>query len=113
MKTTAILKNDTGAIMILITVMLLGFYAPNSFTFFYTQFAAGLIAVFSVGRLSKRADLFRASLFVFITYMAVYVSMLLVQEGSMDSFSTTMATYLAGSSILLLLGFPIIFIYEK
>lgn len=106
---------DAGIAIIvhLITVMLLGFYAPNSFTFFYTQFAAGLIAVFSVGRLSKRADLFRASLFVFVTYMAVYVSMLLVQEGSLDGFSTTMATYLAGSSILLLLGFPIIFIYEK
>jgi hypothetical protein len=106
---------DSGIAIIvhLITVMLLGFYAPNSFTFFYTQFTAGLIAVFSVGGLSKRADLFRASLFVFVTYMAVYVSMLLVQEGSLDNFSTTLATYLAGSSILLLLGFPIIFIYEK
>jgi putative nucleotidyltransferase with HDIG domain len=106
---------DAGIAIIvhMITVMILGFYSPNSFTFFYTQFAAGLIAVFSVGKLAKRADLFRASLFVFITYMAVYVSMLLVQEGSLENFSTTMATYLAGSSILLLLGFPIIFIYEK
>jgi len=106
---------DAGVAIIvhLITVMLLGFYAPNSFTFFYTQFTAGLIAVFSVKTLTKRADLFRASLFVFATYMVVYVSMLLVQEGSLEYFSTTMATYLAGSSILLLLAFPFIFLYEK
>jgi hypothetical protein len=106
---------DAGVAIIvhLITVMLLGFYAPNSFTFFYTQFTAGLIAIFSVKMLTKRADLFRASLFVFATYMVVYVSMLLVQEGSLDNFSTTMATYLAGSSILLLLAFPFIFLYEK
>ena len=45
--------------------------------------------------------------------MVVYVSILLVQDGSLDNFSTTFVTYLAGSSILLLLAFPIIFIYEK
>lgn len=106
---------DAGVAIIvhLITVMLLGFYAPNSFTFFYTQFTAGLIAVFSVKKLTKRSDLFRASLFVFATYMVVYVSMLLVQDASLDNFSTTMATYLVGSSILLLLAFPFIFLYEK
>ena len=106
---------DTGVAIIvhLITVMVLGFYAPNSFTFFYTQFAAGFIAIFSVKKLTKRADLFRASLFVFVTYMAVYVSMLLVADGSLDHFNQTFATYLAGSSILLLLAFPFIFLYEK
>jgi len=103
----------TAIIVHLITVLLLGFYAPNSFYFFYTQFAAGLIAVFAVGNLSKRADLFRASLFVFITYMVVYMSMMLVQDASFEEFSMTMTTYLAGSSILLLLAFPFIFLYEK
>ena len=97
----------------LITVLVLGFYAPNSFTFFYTQFAAGLVAVFAVKQLTKRADLFRASLLVFLTYMAVYVSLMLVQDGSLEKYSTTLTTYLAGSSILLLLAFPFIFLYEK
>ena len=106
---------DAGIAIIvhLITVLIIGFYAPNSFVFFYTQFTAGLIAVFTVKSLSKRADLFRATILVFFTYMVVYVSMLLVQEGSLDEFSTNLATYLAGSSVLLLLAFPIIFIYEK
>ena len=63
----AFLDGGTAIIVHLITVMLLGFHAPNSFDFFYTQFTAGLIAVFVVKDLSKRADLFRTSLFVFLT----------------------------------------------
>ncbi|HDO28193.1 MAG TPA: HDIG domain-containing protein [Bacteroidetes bacterium] len=109
----AFLDAGIAIIVHLITVLILGFYAPNSFVFFYTQFTAGLMAVFAVQKLSKRSDLFRASLVVFLTYMAVYVSMLLLQEGSLESFSWDMTSYLAGSSILLLLAFPIIFVYEK
>jgi len=110
----AVFINKRVAIIVhLVTVMILGFYAPNSFNFFYTQFATGLIAVFAVGELSNRADLFKTSLFIFLTYMVVYVSMLFVQEGSLDSISYVFIGYLAGSSILVLLAFPLIFLYEK
>jgi putative nucleotidyltransferase with HDIG domain len=109
----AFLDAGIAIIVHLITVLILGFFAPNSFTFFYTEFAAGLIAVFTLRDLSKRSDLFRTSLSVFMTYIVVYVSMLLVQDGSLDNFSPTFVTYLAGSSVLLLLAFPIIFVYEK
>jgi putative nucleotidyltransferase with HDIG domain len=110
----AVFINKRVAILVhLVTVMILGFYAPNSFNFVYTQFAAGLIAVFSIGSLSKRVDLFKASLFIFLTYMVIYVSMLFVQEGSLDNFSIEFTGYLAGSSMLVLLAFPLIFLYEK
>jgi putative nucleotidyltransferase with HDIG domain len=97
----------------IITILILGFFAPNSFEFFYTQFTAGFIAIFVVKDLSKRADIFVASLWVFLTYMTVYISMLFVQEGSLENFSFTFMEYIAGSSILLLLSFPIILLYEK
>jgi len=93
----------------LVTLMLLGFYAPNSFEFFYTQATVGLIAVFSVQKLSKRSDLFRATLMVFITYFIVYMSMMLIQEGSVESFSWRSLGYFTGSSILILLAFPMYF----
>lgn len=109
----AFLDGGVAIMVHLVTVMILGFHAPNSFEFFYAQFAAGLIAVFAVKDLSKRDDLFRTSLFVFLTYMVIYVSMLLVQEGSFKSISWKAVSYLAGSSVLLLLAFPLIYIYEK
>ncbi|HEY9115144.1 MAG TPA: HDIG domain-containing metalloprotein [Bacteroidales bacterium] len=106
---------DSGIAIIihLITVMVLGFYAPNSFEFFYTEFAAGLVAIFAVRKLAKRSDIFLSAVFVFVTYMMVYVSMLLIQEGSLDNFSRTQVAYMAVSSILLLLAYPIILLYEK
>ncbi len=110
---TAFLDAGVAIFIYLITLMLLGFYAPNSFEFFYTQALVGLIAVFSISRLSKRSDLFRATLMVFITYIIIYVGMLLIQEGNIDSLSWRILAYYAGSSILILLAFPFIFIFEK
>ncbi len=109
----AFLDAGIAIFVYLVTLMLLGFYAPNSFEFFYTQATAGLIAVFSVRSLSKRSDLFRATLMVFITYFIVYMSMMLIQEGSIESFSWRHLAYFAGSSILILLAFPLIFLFEK
>lgn len=97
----------------LVTLMLLGFYAPNSFEFFYTEAIVGLIAVYSVQKLSKRSDLFRASMMVFLTYSIVYISMMLIQEGSFESFSWRVIGIYIGSSMLILLAFPMIFLYEK
>jgi len=110
---SAFLDAGIAIFVYLVTLMLLGFYAPNSFEFFYTQAIVGLIAVFSVKKLSKRSDLFRATLLVFLTYFLVYISMMLIQEGNLDSFSWRLLAYFGGSSILILLAFPLIFIFEK
>lgn len=109
----AFLDAGVAIFVYLVTLMLLGFYAINSFEFFYTEAIVGLIAVYSVKKLSKRSDLFRAALMVFVTYIVVYISMLLIQEGSFENLSWSIIGNHAGSSVLILLAFPIIFIYEK
>ncbi len=109
----AFLDRGMAILVYIVTLMLVSFYAPNSFEFFYTQIIAGLVAVFAVKKLSKRADLFMGVVFAFLAYMVVYVGMLLAQEGSFDNYSLPMTGYLAASSILLMLAFPMIFLYEK
>jgi len=110
---SAFMDSGIAIFIYLVMLLLLGFYAPNSFEFFFTQALAGLIAVFSLQRLTKRSDLFRATIMVFITYFVVSISMLLIQEGSVDSYSWQILVYYAGSSILILLAFPMIFLFEK
>ena len=110
---SAFLDAGIAIFIYLMTLLLLGFYAPNSFEFFYTQAIAGLIAIFSLQQFTKRSDLFRSTLMVFLTYFVVYISMLLIQEGSVDSFSWRLLGYYAGNSILILLAFPMIFLFEK
>ncbi|MBN2638589.1 MAG: HDIG domain-containing protein [Bacteroidales bacterium] len=107
------LERRASLVVYLITLMILGFYAPNSFEFFYTQFTTGFVAIMSVGQLSKRWHLVKTSLLVFLTYMLVYFSMLLIQDASFINISSRFIMMLAGSSFLILLAFPIIFIYEK
>jgi len=109
----AFLDHGTGIVVYLITVMLIGFFAPNSFEFFYTQFAAGLVAVFSIGKWDHRFQIARASLFTFITYIVVYVSMLYSREGNLNNFSLAFVVLTAASSVLIFLAFPIVFLYEK
>ncbi len=109
----AFLDRRASLVVYLITLMLLGFYAPNSFEFFYTQFTAGFVAIFSIGQMSKRWHLVKSSLLVFITYMLVYFSILMMQEASFSNISARFIMMLAGSSLLILLAFPLIFIYEK
>lgn len=107
------LERRASLVVYLITLMILGFYAPNSFEFFYTQFTTGFVAIMSVGQLSKRWHLVKTSLLVFVTYMLVYFSMLLIQDASFINTSSRFVMMLAGSSFLILLAFPIIFVYEK
>lgn len=107
------LERRASLVVYLITLMILGFYAPNSFEFFYTQFTTGFVAIMSVGQLSKRWHLVKTSLLVFLTYMLVYFSMLLIQDASFINTSSRFIMMLAGSSFLILLAFPIIFVYEK
>lgn len=109
----AFLDHGTAIVIYLITIMLIGFFAPNSFEFFYTQFAAGLIAVFSIGSWDHRYQIARTSLFTFLTYLIVYISMLYSREGNLDSFSLHFVILTAISSVLLFLAFPIVFFYEK
>jgi len=109
----AFLDHGTGIVIYLITVMLIGFFAPNSFEFFYTQFAAGLVAVFSIGKWDHRIQIARTSLLTFITYLVVYISMLYSREGNLNSFSLDFIKLTAANSVLLFLAFPIVFFYEK
>ncbi len=109
----AFLDHGTGIVIYLITVMLIGFFAPNSFEFFYTQFAAGLVAVFSIGKWDHRIQIARVTLFTFLTYLIVYISMLYSREGNLNSFSLDFVKLTAANSVLLFLAFPIVFLYEK
>jgi putative nucleotidyltransferase with HDIG domain len=109
----AFVDYGTAIVVHLITVMIIGFFAPNSFDFFYTQFTAGLIGVYSIGRWDHRSRLAKTSLFTFITYLVVYVSMLYTREGNLTGFSMNFLGLIFGNAVLLFLAFPIVFIYEK
>jgi cyclic-di-AMP phosphodiesterase PgpH len=97
----------------LVTIFIAGFLVPNSFEFVFLQLIAGIIAIISVVNLQKRSQFAKSVLLIFLTYVAVYTGMNLMQEGNFSTMEVNMFIMFGGSSILTLLAYPLIYVFEK
>ncbi len=97
----------------LVMVIIIGFLVPNSFEFVFLQLIAGIIAIVSIANLRKRSQFFFTTILIFITYSATYTGITLMQEGSLSNINTTNFIWFAGSSLLIVFTYPLIFIFEK
>ncbi len=97
----------------LVAIMLAGFIVPNSFEFVFLSFIAGVIVIFSLTNVYRRAKLFLAVLMVFLAYSVVYLGIGLMQEGSLANMNWKNYIWFAGNGVFLLLSYPLIFVFEK
>jgi hypothetical protein len=97
----------------LITVIIIGFLIPNAFEFTFLQLISGIVAIISMVRIDKRSQFFLTSVYVFISYSAIYLGINLMQDGSFGNINKDTFLLLAISAALTLLSYPLIFIYEK
>ena len=97
----------------IITIIIIGFLVPNSFEFVFLQLIAGIIVIISVVHLQKRSQFFVTSFMVFLTYITVYVGLTLIQEGGLMGVELKYLALFAGSAVLTLFSYPLIFIFEK
>lgn len=103
----------TAIFSLVITTLLIGYFAPNSYEFIILQIIAGIIAVFSLNKLHKRSHLVFSVLWVFLSYSVVYVAMALVQEGSIETINWMNLKWFGFSSFFILITYPLIYIFEK
>ncbi|MGM0621165.1 MAG: HD family phosphohydrolase [Bacteroidota bacterium] len=103
----------TAIFTLLIATILTGFYAPNNYEFVLMQFSAGVVAVFSLNKMHRRVHLVMAAFWVFITYLIIYTALHVIYEGNLTSYNYQMLQWFALSSVLILLVYPLIFIFEK
>ncbi len=97
----------------IITVLLIGFFAPNGFEFIFLNFIAGIVAIFSLTNLYRRGKLFLSAGLVFLTYSFVYFGLAITQEGNFSGIEYRNFLYFAFNGSLVLLTFPLIYIFEK
>jgi len=97
----------------LVTVILAGFLVPDSFQFVFLQLIAGIIGVFSLYNLEKRSQIFLASLWIFLAYASIYTGKTLIEEGDITLVKPLNYAMFAGSSFLVILAYPLIFLMEK
>lgn len=103
----------TAIFMLIITVILIGFYAPNNYEYILLQVTSGIVAVFSLSRMHRRGHLVLATFWVLLTLSVVYTAINLLHESTFSAAELNMYKWLLISSVLILLVYPLIYIFEK
>ena len=103
----------TAIYALLVTSLLIGYFAPNNYEFIFLSLISGIIAVFSLDQLHRRSHLVFTALWVLLSYTIVYLALSMVQEGNMDLIRWDELEWFAGNALLILLAYPLIYIFEK
>ena len=103
----------TAIFSLIITSILIGFYAPNNYEFVLLEVSAGMVAVFSLNKMHRRVHVVIASLLVLLTYALVFTAVTMIREGTLIAYNFRMLQWFAWSSLLILVVYPLIFIFEK
>lgn len=103
----------TAIFSLIVTSLLIGFYAPNNYEFVLLEVIAGMVAVFSLNKMHRRGHVIIASLLVALTYGLVFTAVTLIQEGTLITYNFRMLQWFAWSSIGILVVYPLIYIFEK
>ncbi len=103
----------TAIFMLFVITLIIGFYAPNNYEYILVQFSAGVVAVFSLNKMHRRVHLVKAMFMVMFTYWFVYSALNLIFEGSILNFNYNMMKWFAGSSLFIMVVYPMVYIFEK
>ncbi len=97
----------------MVTLLLAGFWVPNSYQFVLMNFMAGLVGVFSLRSYYKRGILFYTALFVLAAYTTIYIILTLLQEGDFSQINWMNVLWLGGNALLILTVYPLVFLFER
>lgn len=111
--TRAFFDTRTALFAHVLTTLILGTVAPNGFEFVFMQIIAGMVAIFSIVNLRRRAQLFVAVAFILISYLVSYAGLSLINEGNISEIKLSSIGWLGGNVLLTLLTYPLIFFIEK
>jgi len=99
--------------ILLITIMLAGYIVPDPFGFVFMNFISGMVAIFTLTNIYRRAKLFFTAFAVVVCYSSLYLGINLIKDGSLITIKLSDFILFAGNGILVLISYPLIFIFEK
>jgi len=97
----------------LLTILIVGFWAPNSFEFVFLNIIAGIVGIFSLTNSYRRGILFQTAISISITYSVVYFAFSVIQEGNLSTIDYRPFLWFGGNGLMILTSYPLIFIFEK
>ncbi|HNX79386.1 MAG TPA: HDIG domain-containing protein [Prolixibacteraceae bacterium] len=103
----------TAIFTLIVTTLLIGFYAPNNYEYVLLELSAGMVAILSLKTMHRRGHVVIASVLVALTYGVLFMAVTLIQDGTLANFNIRMLRWFGWSSLLILLVYPLIYIFEK
>ncbi len=97
----------------LVTVIIIGFVAPNPYEFVLLQLIAGIVSILTVTNLYQRVQLFISAAKIIGIYFVCYFALAILQEGSFEGIEFSYFALFAGSGFLTLFSNPLIYAFEK
>ena len=111
--TKAFFDPRLGLFVHVLSVLLIGFIAPNSFEYVVLQILAGIVTILSASQLYKRANLFISVFQITFVYILGYFSFSIIRNGSLTDINYTFFGLFFINGLLTLFVQPLIYFYEK
>lgn len=109
----AFFDTRTALFSFLNIVLVCAFFVENRFDFIFIQLFSGVAAIFSIANMTTRLQLVITSLVVFTIYALSYLAITLSWNPHADAIHIEDFSVFAASSLLVLISYPLIFLFEK
>ena len=97
----------------LLTVLIVGFWAPNGFEFVFLNIIVGIVAIFSLTNSYRRGILFVTAVLIIVSYSVVFFAFSILQEGRLEKIDYKLFLWFGGNGLLVLAAYLLIFVFEK
>ena len=97
----------------IITILIISFMVDNAFQFILLQITIGMVAVSSLKDMSQRSQLAQSALYIFLSYVLMYLAFECISEGDVNRINWQYIIYFAISSVFLLFAYVLIYLFEK
>ena len=105
--------NRLALFIYVISIFLISFIVPNSFEFILLESITGIITLYTVLNVNKRAELFYTAAIIFVVFSISFLGFSLLQEGSIDAININMFGWFGIAAGFTLLTYPLIYLFEK
>ncbi len=96
-----------------VTMFLVSFMAENTHLFLLMHIPAGMIAIITLANLTRRGQIVRTAVFVYIAYVMIYAGYNFWQSGELTNINPNTLLKLAINCFLVFMSYPLIYIFEK
>ncbi len=93
--------------------MLSALMVPLPFEFIVLQISATMVSIFMLKELSERSQLIRSSIFILLTYIVVYLGLVMYQEANVKDADWITLIHFLINFIFIMFSYSLVYLVEK